>query len=65
VALNGAHKAELTVFDMMGRSLFSFSFNGLNHTSLEHQLNRLDSGVYFINAESEVGCQTIKLVLTR
>lgn len=65
VLLNGAHKAELTVFDVMGRSLFSFSFNGLNHTSLEHQLNRLDSGVYFINAESEAGCQTIKLVLTR
>ena len=65
VALNVAHKADLTVYDIMGRQLFAYSFNGLNHTTLEYFLNTLGSGVYFINAVSEVGSETLKLVLTR
>jgi len=65
VLLNDAHKAELTVFDVMGRWLYSYEFNGLNHTTLEQYLSTLDSGVYFINAVSESGNQTVKLVLTK
>lgn len=65
VALNAVHKADLTVYDITGRQLFAYSFNGLNHTTLENFLNTLGSGVYFINAVSEAGNETLKLVLTR
>ncbi len=65
VTLNAEHKADLTVFDVMGRQVFSYHFNGLNHTTLENYLNTLDSGVYFINAVSEAGSQTLKLVITK
>ena len=65
VALMEGAKADITVYDIMGRQLFTYSFNGLNHTSLENHLNTLDSGVYFINAVSEQGSQTIKLVMTK
>jgi hypothetical protein len=49
----------------MGRKLYSYSFNGLNHTSFERYLNTLTSGVYFINAVSESGSETMKLVVTK
>lgn len=65
VALNAVHKADLTVYDITGRQLFAYSFNGLNHTTLENFLNTLGAGVYFINAVSEAGNETMKLVLTR
>ena len=65
VLLNDLHKAELTVYDFMGHKLHSYSFNGLNHTSFERYLNTLNSGVYFINAVSESGSETLKLVLTK
>ena len=65
VMLNDAHKAELTVYDIMGRQIYTYTFNGLNHTTLENYLNTLDSGVYFINAVSESGSQTLKLVMTK
>ena len=64
VLIEGA-KAELTVFDFMGRQLYTYSFNGLNHTSLETYLNTLDSGIYFIKAVSELGNQTLKLIVTK
>lgn len=65
VVLNDVHKAELTVYDAMGHPLYTYSFNGLNHTTLENYLNSLKSGVYFINAVSESGSQTQKLVVTK
>ena len=65
VALNDAHKAALTIYDVMGRVMFSYSFNGLNHTTLENYLNSLNTGVYFINAVSESGTQTLKLVIAK
>jgi subtilisin family serine protease len=65
VVLNEGAKAELTVFDFMGRQLYTYSFNGLNHTTLETYLNTLDSGIYFIKAISEQGNQTLKLVVTK
>ena len=65
VALKEGAKAEVTVYDFMGRRLYGYSFNGLNHTTLENYLNTLDSGVYFINAVSEQGSQTLKLVVTK
>ena len=65
VKLNDAHKAELTVFDITGRKLFTYTLNGLNHTTLEQHFNSLDSCVYVINAVSDAGCQSIKLVLAR
>ena len=65
VALNDLHKAELTVYDITGRQLFNYHFNGLNHTTLENHLNSLTSGVYFINAVSESGSQTLKLVVAQ
>ena len=65
VALNDLHKAELTVFDLLGRKLYTYSFNGLNHTTLESYLNTLNSGVYFINAVSDSGSETLKLIMTK
>ena len=65
VALKEGHNADITVYDFMGRQVFNYNFNGLNHTSLENFLNTLGSGVYFVNATSELGSQTIKVVLTR
>lgn len=65
VVLNEGAKAELTVFDFMGHQLYTYSFNGLNHTTLETYLNTLDSGIYFIKAVSELGNQTLKLVVVK
>ncbi len=65
VALMEGVRAQVTVYDFMGRSLYSYDFNGLNHTTLEYYLNTLDSGIYFINAVSERGSQTLKLVVAK
>ena len=65
VMLNQGANAEVTVFDVAGHQLFNYHFNGLNHSSLENHLNDLVSGVYFINAVSELGNQTLKLVITK
>ena len=65
VTLNTGAKAWITVYDFMGRQIFQYDFNGLNHTSLENQFNTLNSGIYFINANSEMGRQTIKLVIAK
>ena len=65
VTLNEGAKADIMVFDFLGRQLYTYSFNGLNHTTLEHYLNNLDSGVYFLRATSELGSQTLKLVVTK
>lgn len=65
VVLNEGAKANVTVCDMMGRQLYNYNFNGLNHTTLENYLNCLESGVYFINVVSEMGNQTVKLVVTK
>jgi hypothetical protein len=65
VALMEGAKAEVAVYDFMGRQLYTYSFNGLNHTTLENYLNTLGTGVYFINAVSEMGNQTLKFVVTK
>ena len=65
VTLKEGAKADVTVFDFMGRQKYTYSFNGLNHTTLENYLNTLESGVYFIQAVSELGNQTLKLVVTK
>ena len=65
VLLNQGANAEVTVFDVAGRQLFNYRFNWLNHSLLENHLNDLVSGVYFINAVSELGNQTLKLVITK
>ena len=65
VALKEGAKAEVTVYDFMGVQLYTYSFNGLNHTTLERYLNDLNSGVYFIKVASELGSQTVKLVMAK
>ena len=65
VVLKEGAQAEVSVFDFMGHKLYTYSFNGLNHTTLEKYLNTLNSGIYFINAVSERGNQTLKLVVTK
>ena len=65
IALKEGYQAELSVHDIMGRQLYNYHFNGLNHTTLENFLNSLGAGVYFIKAHSELGSQTLKLVITR
>lgn len=65
IALKEGYQAELSVFDIMGRPLKSYHFNGLNHTTFERYLNGLGAGVYFIKAVSEMGSQTLKIVITQ
>ena len=65
IRLNEVNIAELSVYDVMGRQLKTYHFNGLNHTTFERYLNDLGSGVYFIKADSEQGSQTVKLIVTR
>ena len=66
VALNGGAKAELAVYDILGHCLYNYTFNGLNHTTLEDYLNTLNAGVYFIEVDSDImGRQTVKLVVTK
>ena len=65
VALKEGAKADVTVYDISGRQLYTYTFNGLNHTTLENYMNTLGTGVYFINAVSELGSQTVKLVVTK
>lgn len=65
IQMNEGYQAEINVFDMVGRHLTSYHFNGLNHTSIEQFLNTLDNGVYFIKADSELGSQTLRLVITK
>jgi hypothetical protein len=66
VVLNGGTKADLSVYDVMGRCLYTYSFNGLNHTTLENYLSGLEAGVYIINVNSDtMGSQSLKLVKTK
>ena len=65
IQMSEGYQAEINVFDMVGRHLTSYHFNGLNHTSIEQFLNTLDNGVYFIKADSELGSQTVRLVITK
>ena len=65
VSLKEGAKADVTVYDITGRQLYTYTFNGLNHTTLENYLNTFGTGVYFINAVSELGSQTVKLVVTK
>ena len=62
VRLLEGSKANVMVCDFYGRQLYSCSFNGLNHTSLERELKSLAAGVYFLNVTSEYGRQVIKVV---
>ena len=65
VALKEGVSADVSVYDFMGRQLYTCSFNGSNLSMLEGYLNTLESGVYFINAISEQDSQTLKLVVTK
>lgn len=65
VELEEGYQAEVAVYDLMGRRMKNYHFNGLNHTSLEAYLNQLSNGIYFINAVSDRGSQTLKLVIEK
>ena len=65
IAMKEGYQAEIAVYDIQGHPLKSYHFNGLNHTSLETFLNGLDNGVYVLKAVSELGTQTLKLVVAR
>ena len=65
IHMKEGYHAELTVYDIMGRQLKSYHFNGLNHTTFEHFLNGLSNGLYVIKADSELGSQTVKLIIAK
>lgn len=65
IQLEDGYQAEISIYDLMGRKMLGYHFNGLNHTTLETYLNQLNNGVYFINAVSDRGSQTLKLVMAR
>lgn len=65
VVLKEGSEANVSVCDYMGRQLYAYHFNGLNHTTLENKLNELSTGVYFISVSSTSGNQTMKLVITK
>lgn len=64
LALKEGYQAELSVYDILGRQLKNYHFNGLNHTTIENFVNGLSAGVYLIKAESELGSQTLKLIIS-
>ena len=65
ITMKEGYYADLSVYDLMGRLLKAYHFNGLNHTTIELFLNNLSNGVYFIKADSERGSQTLKLIIAR
>ena len=68
MALNVSAKEQIAAFSPWGEGILdgnTYTFNGLNHTTLENYMNTLGTGVYFINAVSELGSQTVKLVVTK
>ena len=65
ISLMEGYQTEIKVYDAMGRQLKSYHFNGLNHSTLEHYLNGLTEGVYFINAVTDSYSQTVKLIITK
>jgi Subtilisin-like serine proteases len=62
VILKEGKKSDIRIVDFLGRTLFSYQFNGLNHTTLETFLNDLNAGIYFIVVTSEYGYQMEKMV---
>ena len=64
LVLKEGYQAELSVYDILGRQLKNYHFNGLNHTTIENFVNGLSAGVYLIKAESELGSQTLKLIIS-
>lgn len=65
VALKEGVEAGVNVYDMTGRQVYSFSFDGQDKTSLENFLNTLSSGVYHIDVTSAEGAQTLKIVIMK
>ena len=65
IRMKEGYQAEIDVFDLLGRHLESYHFNGLNHTTLERFLEGLASGVYLLKATSEEGSQTLKFVIAK
>ncbi len=65
ITLAEGNPTDIKVFDITGRHIKSYHFNGLNHNTLEHSLNGLEEGVYFINAVADSYSQTVKLIITK
>ena len=65
LSLMEGYQTEIKVYDVMGRQLKAYHFNGLNHSTLENYLNGLEEGVYFLNAVTESYSQTVKLIITK
>ena len=65
IALQEGYYAEIQIFDIMGRHLKDYHFNGLNHNSLEHYMRSLDDGLYLIKAVSDRGSQSLKFVIAK
>ena len=65
IVLKEGFQADLCVYDIMGRQLRMYHFNGLNHSTLENFINNLDAGIYLIKANSKVGSQTVKLIINK
>lgn len=65
VRLMEGTEAAVGVYDYMGRRLYAYHFNGLNHTTLENKLNELPTGVYFLSVSSDSGKQMVKLVIAQ
>ena len=61
--MNSGYQAEISIYDFMGRQLYTYHFNGLNHTTLEDFVNRLSSGLYIVTARSEYGSQSVKVIV--
>lgn len=65
IAIQEGYHAEIQIYDLTGRHLKDYHFNGLNHTSLENYLNGLDNGLYLIKADSERGSQTERILINK
>lgn len=60
VAFNENTVTGVTVYDMVGKTVFST----MNVNELESSINNLGAGIYYVKAESAKGSQTLKVVVT-
>lgn len=60
VAFNENTVTGVTVYDMVGKTVFST----INVNELESSINNLGAGIYYVKAESAKGSQTLKVVVT-
>ena len=62
LGLNSDEKVDISVFDVMGKMIYSFDNQNDNISDVDVFLSNLNEGVYFVKVAGEKSCQTSKLI---